>query len=547
MDGRRLTLDSFRRMRRKSLVLPVLALLALTMSACIVPAPGANDVVTAQWPTIPSSDYTTGQPVTYTTDNGTALHLQVFTPTQGTPPANGRPVIVYLHGGGWYQSFTATSLGSIAAPAVISNNDAYDCYSFCYPCPSSLQNAGNTNGCEWIGQSIMAQVTRGWVVVDAEYSLDINYLPDGTCSPGNTFPSALQDAKSAIRWVQSQPGIDPNNVVVAGTSAGGTLAALVALTPGYFEPPGTTGKTTVKAAVSLDGPNNLRTLSAHTDNTLWLPTPAAPCGSNQTLFPSPSSEMTLSDAVNLFLCGSYSNSSCLTNTTTPGGDGAQLIDDASPIHWVNATSPPIYIACSTFPVESDLGCSNSSSGGYNVRSSSYNFPVDSQYQDGPSMAYALVHDTHNDVGSNQYQGAGFLDQAVGAGHATVDQFLNFTYLNGFLNMPTTTVALPADSSTLHGGVWLDATAYANDGKATDSNASGNVSKVQYVITGGSFDHQVVATQTTESEYGWFAEWNTSQLANGTSVPDGNYVLQSIAYDPDGNEGISNGVRITINN
>ena len=534
----------FRGRRQKALIVAALAALALTASACLVPAPSTSDLVTTQWPTIPSSDYTTGQPVTYGSDNGTALQLQVFTPTQGTPPAAGRPVIVYLHGGGWYQSFTSPSLGSIAAPSVVTGVNAGGCYGFCYSCPPSLQNPpNNTNACTWGGQSIMAQVTRGWVVVNAEYSLDVNYLSNGTCTAGSTFPSALQDAKNAIRWVQSQPGIDPNNVVVAGGSAGGTLAALVALTPGYFEPPGTTGKTTVKAAVSLDGPNNMRTLSAHTDNTGWLPTPASPCGSNQALFPSPSSDMSLSNAVDLFLCGSYNNSSCLTNTTTPGGDGAQLIDDASPIHWVNATSAPIYIVCSVGPVEPDLGCTNPP----NVRSSSYNLSVDSQGHDGPSMAYALVHDTHNDMGSNQYQGAGFLDQANGAGHATVDQYLNFTYLNGFLNMPTTTVVTPSDSSTLKGGVWLDATAYANDAKATDGNASGDISKVQYVITGGSFDHQLVVTQNTESPYGWLAGWNTAQLANGTALPDGNYVLQTIGYDPDGNEGISNGIRVTINN
>ncbi len=539
MGVRRVISGPFRRARRKALIIAVLPALALALSACIVPAPGTNDLVTTQVPTVPSSDYTTAPPVTYATDNGITLHLQVFTPTQGTPPAAGRPVIVYLHGGGWYRSFTSQNLGDIAAPSLVANNDN-NCYTTCYPCPSN-----NNNGCSWGGQSIMAQVTRGWVVVNAEYSLDVNYLPDGTCTAGNKFPAALEDAKSAIRWVQNQSGIDPKNVVVAGGSAGGTLAALVALTPGYFEPPGTTGKTTVKSAVSLDGPNDMNILRAHIDTIGWLPAPAAPCGSNQTLFPSPSSNMSLSDAVNLFLCGSYSNSSCLTTTTTPGGDGAQLVDDASPVHWVNATSAPIYIACSGIPVESNLGCQTNQTPPDDVRKSGYNFSTDSN--DGPHMAYTLVHDTHNDVGSNQYQGAGFLDQAKSAGHATVDQYLNYTYLNGFLNMPTTTVVLPADSSTLKGAVWLDGTAYANDGNATDNNASGDISKVQYVITGGSFDHQTVVTQNTESYSGWLALWNTTQLANGTPIPNGNYVLQSIAYDPDGNEGISNGIRVTINN
>jgi hypothetical protein len=189
------------------------------------------------------------------------------------------------------------------------------------------------------------------------------------------------------------------------------------------------------------------------------------------------------------------------------------------------------------------GCTNPP----DVRGSGYNLSVDSQGHDGASLVYALVHATHNDVGSNQYQGAGFLDQANGASHGTVDQHLNFTYLNAFLDMPTASVVAPADSSVLKGSVWLDATAHGNDGNATDNNGTGDVSKVEYVITGGSFDHQAVVTQNTESIYGWIAGWNTTQLANGTPIPDGNYVLQSIAYDPDGNEGISNGIRVTINN
>jgi hypothetical protein len=520
----------------------------------MVPAPGPNDLVTSQVPAIPSGDYTTAPPVTYANDNGIALQAQVFTPT-GTPPAAGRPAIVLLHGGGWYLPFTSQNLGAIAAPTPTGSTDTA-CFATCYPCLPSMQNPPtNNNGCDWAGQSIMAQVIRGWVVVNVEYSLDVNYLPDGTCTAGSTFPAVLEDAKSAIRWVQGLPRIDKNNVVVAGGSAGGTLAALVALTPGYFEPPGESGHTTVKAAVSMDGPNNLNILRDDTNATSWLPTqggspPSPLCGSTQNVYFPSTNDMSLSQAVNLFLCGSYSNSTCLENTSTIGGDGAPLIDDASPIHWVNATSPPIYIACSPHPLDAGsppplLGCPN------DVRANGYHLGTDTN--DGPAMAYALLHDTHNDVGSDQHQGAGFLDEGDVSDdygpttHATVEQHMNYTYLNRFLDMPTTTVAAPADPSILKGGVWLDATAYANDGKATDGNATGGISKVQYVITGGNFDHQVVVTQNTESPYGWLAGWSTTQLADGTPIPDGNYVLQSIAYDPDGNEGISDGIRVTINN
>lgn len=52
------------------------------------------------------------------------------------------------------------------------------------------------------------------------------------------WPGPLEDAKCAVRWVRahaSELGVDPARIAVAGGSAGGWLAALVALTPGRFE------------------------------------------------------------------------------------------------------------------------------------------------------------------------------------------------------------------------------------------------------------------------------------------------------------------------
>ncbi len=53
-----------------------------------------------------------------------------------------------------------------------------------------------------------------------------------------TWPAALEDAKCAVRWMRAnheQLGLDPERIAVAGGSAGGHLAAMVALTPGRFE------------------------------------------------------------------------------------------------------------------------------------------------------------------------------------------------------------------------------------------------------------------------------------------------------------------------
>ena len=64
---------------------------------------------------------------------------------------------------------------------------------------------------------------HGWVCVTANYRL----------SPKATFPDHLIDVKDALRWVRehaAEYGADPDFVVVSGASAGGHLAALVALT-----------------------------------------------------------------------------------------------------------------------------------------------------------------------------------------------------------------------------------------------------------------------------------------------------------------------------
>jgi acetyl esterase/lipase len=64
--------------------------------------------------------------------------------------------------------------------------------------------------------------SRGWVVVTSNYRL----------SPGNLWPAHIVDAKRVLGWVKkniANYGGDPDRVVVAGGSAGGHLAALLAL------------------------------------------------------------------------------------------------------------------------------------------------------------------------------------------------------------------------------------------------------------------------------------------------------------------------------
>ncbi len=56
---------------------------------------------------------------------------------------------------------------------------------------------------------------------------------------GTTPKESLQDAKSSMRWIRSHAGelgIDPDRIIAGGQSAGGHLAAAVALVDGFDEP-----------------------------------------------------------------------------------------------------------------------------------------------------------------------------------------------------------------------------------------------------------------------------------------------------------------------
>jgi len=100
-----------------------------------------------------------------------------------TPEGKGLfPVLVFLHGGGW----------------VIGNIESHD--AMC----RSLTNAA------------------GCITVSVDYRL----------APEYKFPAAPEDCYAATQWVAANAGTfngDPTRIAVGGDSAGGTLAAVVAL------------------------------------------------------------------------------------------------------------------------------------------------------------------------------------------------------------------------------------------------------------------------------------------------------------------------------
>lgn len=90
--------------------------------------------------------------------------------------------------------------------------------------------------------------SQGWVCVSANYRL----------SPAARFPDHHVDAKKVIAWVREhghEYGANPAVLFVAGSSAGGHLAALAALTPNdpVFQPGFEQVDTSVTAAICLYG------------------------------------------------------------------------------------------------------------------------------------------------------------------------------------------------------------------------------------------------------------------------------------------------------
>jgi acetyl esterase len=110
---------------------------------------------------------------------GGDIPVRVYVPTTEPGP---RPVLVYFHGGGW----------------VIGDLETHD---------STVRALASGSGA---------------TVVSVDYRL----------APEHPFPAPLDDCLAAVRWVAdhgAEIDVDPARLAVAGDSAGGNLAAAVAL------------------------------------------------------------------------------------------------------------------------------------------------------------------------------------------------------------------------------------------------------------------------------------------------------------------------------
>ncbi|WP_158227280.1 alpha/beta fold hydrolase [Pseudomonas syringae] len=113
-----------------------------------------------------------------------AMTLDLYLPPK---PDAVRPLIVYVHGGGWSAGHSRVSGAFEDFPAVLANFAA-----------------------------------QGYVVAS------VNYRLSGTA----IYPAALDDLRAAMQWLQAhheQYAIDVNRVALWGGSAGAQLAALAAL------------------------------------------------------------------------------------------------------------------------------------------------------------------------------------------------------------------------------------------------------------------------------------------------------------------------------
>lgn len=158
----------------------------------------------------PPEGVTLQRDITYALVGEKELQLDLYMPDM--PAANKPPLVVWIHGGAW------------------------------------RKGTKNNTPLAWLA-------AEGFAVASIDYRL----------TGDAKFPAQIHDAKGAIRWLRAhadEHGYDPRNMAVAGSSAGGHLAALVGTSGGVEPLEGAIGGNTqqssrVQAAIDFYGPTDL--------------------------------------------------------------------------------------------------------------------------------------------------------------------------------------------------------------------------------------------------------------------------------------------------
>lgn len=197
-------------MRRAILeIIVMMAGVSLCAKATVTPGIPASETPSSQNRAELLRDVQILKDVPYCTGGGLQLLMDLYLPLH--PAATLVPAILWLHGGGW-------RIGSKEE-----------------------------------GPLTVEFASHGFVVASANYRL----------SGEAPFPAAIEDAKCAVRYLRANSakyGIDPNRIGVAGSSAGGHLALLVATAHESASLEGSGGwsgeSSRVSAALSWFGPTD---------------------------------------------------------------------------------------------------------------------------------------------------------------------------------------------------------------------------------------------------------------------------------------------------
>jgi acetyl esterase/lipase len=138
-----------------------------------------------------SDDYTVQQDIAYLgPDRAEKMDLYLPRAASGKPP-----VVLYIHGGGW---------------------------------------AGGDKAWGLEKPNCIALAQAGYATASINYKLNPLKTDGSTRGANDAYPQNIYDCKTALRFLRKEAatyGLDPDRIAVAGGSAGGHLAMLVAYTP----------------------------------------------------------------------------------------------------------------------------------------------------------------------------------------------------------------------------------------------------------------------------------------------------------------------------